>query len=80
MIYYKVEQQDTNCPVYQLTINSITRHVRNSSMVYYCKTTSCCVKLKAVHNKCAFMFSSKIDSIYKFDMSTYEGGKYTYYA
>ena len=73
MIYYQVESQDTDFPVCQMTVNGITRYGRLSGMAHYYKTTSCCRKLNAVRHKCVIMFLSKIDSTYKFDMSTYEG-------
>ena len=72
MISYKVEPQDKKWPVCQMTINGITRSSRLCGG-YYIKSTSCCRKLKAVHHKCTLMFSSKIDSNYKFDASAYEG-------
>ena len=70
---YKVESQDTNCPVSQINANSITRFGRLSGMAHYYRTSSWCGKLKVVYPKCAIMFTSKIDSTYKFDMSTYDG-------
>ena len=39
------------------------------------KTTNCCQELKAMHHNCSIKFSSKNDSTYKFDQSTYEGDK-----
>ena len=69
----KVQTQDTNCPVCQLTVNVITRYGRNCCAAHYFKTTSCCGKLKAVHHKCAIMFSSKIDSTYEFEPEAYAG-------
>ena len=71
---YKIESQYKNCPVYQTTINGVTRYGRLSDE-YYINITSCCGKLKAVHQKCAIIFLSKIDSTYIFDTSTYEGEK-----
>ena len=75
MTSYKAQSQDTNCPVFQLTINDIKRSGSNSGAAYYSKTIGFCRKLKAGHHNCAIRFSSKIDSTYKFDQNTYEGDK-----
>ena len=77
MSCYKAQTHSTHCPVYQLTINDMTRSARSSCAAHYFNTTSCCGKLKTVHHKCAIRFYSKIDNTYKFDPNTYEGDKKT---
>ena len=75
MSNYKIQKQDTNCPVCQLTVNGITRHDKNmnSAIQHYYKTTLCCVQSKEVHRTCSVKLSSSIESTYNFDATAYEG-------
>ena len=71
---YKLDSQDTNCPVYYTTINDVTCYGRLSGG-HYIKTTIYCGKLKAGYHKCAIIISKTIDGTYKLDSLTYESDK-----
>ena len=75
MSNYKIQTQDTDFQVCELTVNGIRRHGRNMNSViqHYCEPTLCCHQLKEVHHNCAVKFSSSIDSTYNFDAAIYEG-------
>ena len=81
MSSYKADAQYINFLVCQMAAKVSTRSDRLIGIADYYTPTSCCGKLKAILHKCAIMFSSKVDSTYKFDTSTYEGdNKWSHYA
>ena len=63
MTLIKIEAQDINCLVYQITISGVTRQSRYSA-AFMINLTSCCGKLKVLHHKCAVKFSKIIDNAY----------------